>query len=284
MPGISESVTLESFDPALVGLSFMISVFGSWCGLTCAARARRRTGSGSVAWLLAAALSIGGGAIWAMHFIGMLAYRSHVVYTLDVGITLVSLAASVVAAAIGMAIAIKLGGTTGYLVGGIVTGLGVCVMHYTGMSAMQMNAEMTYKPVIVGISVVIAVVAASLALYFALNLRRLWHILVAAVVMGLGVCAMHYTGMLALMVTPEQDIDLGVAGAGTDPFSLAMPIFGISAVLLLVLLFAGLFDDTERYGSPDEYDEYEDWERDDELEPEDELEPLYAPNRPTQLS
>jgi NO-binding membrane sensor protein with MHYT domain len=265
MPGISESITLGSFNPALVGLSFMISVFGSWCGLTCAARARRRTGASSVAWLLAAALSIGGGAIWAMHFIGMLAYESHVVYRLSIPVTLVSLVAAVAAAAIGMLIAIRLGGVAGYIVGGVVTGLGVCVMHYTGMSAMQMNADVTYKPLVVGLSVVIAVVAASLALYFALNLERTTMMIAAAIVMGLGVCTMHYTGMLALMVTPAHELDLEAAAVGTDPFSLAMPIFGVSSVMLLVLLFAGLFDETERSGTRG--DSYDDYESEDELEP-----------------
>jgi len=240
---MSESVTLGSFDPALVLLSFLISVFGSWCGLACAARVRRRTGRSAMVWLLAAAVSIGGGAIWSMHFIGMLAYQSHVVYTLDLKVTLLSLVAAIGSSAIGMAIATSLRGLWGYVVGGLVTGGGVCVMHYLGMSAMTMNADMQWRPAVVGLSILIAVVAAGLALYFALNLRTVWVMVVAAVVMGLGVCTMHYTGMLALTVAPATDLDLG-ARAGTDPFSLAMPIFGISSVLLLVLLFAGLFDET----------------------------------------
>lgn len=245
MPAMPEAVSFGSFDPALVVLSFLISVFGSWCGLTCAGRARRRTGRASVAWLLAAAASIGGGAIWSMHFIGMLAYESHVVYTLDVPVTLLSLVAAIVAAAVGMTVAIRVRGALGYVLGGVITGLGVCVMHYTGMSAMTMNAAMDWRPTVVGISVAIAVVAATLALYFALNLERTWVMVSAAVVMGLGVCTMHYTGMLALMVTPSTHVaHVGVASGGTDPFSLAMPIFGISSVLLLVLLFAGLFDES----------------------------------------
>lgn len=258
MPEISEAVTLGSFDPALVALSFLISVFGSLCGLTCAARARRRTGPSSVAWLLAAAASIGGGAIWSMHFIGMLAYESHVLYRLDIPITMISLVAAVAAAAVGMAIAIRTPGPAGYVVGGVVTGGGVVVMHYTGMSAMEMNGEMSWRPLVIAISVVIAVVAATLALYFALNLARTGAMIVAAVVMGLGVCTMHYTGMLALIVTATNEhLHQDTASAGTDPFSLAMPIFGISSVLLLVLLFAGLFDESAAAAAESE-DEDED--------------------------
>lgn len=245
MSGAEQSVTLGSFDLTLVGLSFLISVFGSWCGLTCAARARRRDGAAANVWLAAAAASIGGGAIWAMHFIGMLAYESHVIYTFDIGVTLLSLVAAVASAAAGIALAMRVPGAPGYVIGGIVTGLGVCVMHYTGMAAMQTNGEMDYKPVVVGISIAIAVAAATLALYFALNLDQIWHMLVAAVVMGLGVCAMHYTAMLALVMTPSHHLDMDIA-TGTNPYSLAMPIFGVSALLLLVVLFAGLFTDAEQ--------------------------------------
>jgi NO-binding membrane sensor protein with MHYT domain len=240
---VSESVTLGSFDPALVALSFVISVFGSWCGLTCAARARRRTGRVSMLWLFGAAAAIGGGAIWSMHFIGMLAYRSHVLYRLDIPITLLSLVLAVIASGIGLTIAITVRGLAGYVLGGVATGSGVCVMHYTGMLAMKMNGEMSWRPWVIALSVVIAIVAATLALYFALNLERVWMMVAAGVVMGLGVCTMHYTGMLALAVTPSHHLDVDAATSGTDPFSLAMPIFGISSVLLLLLLFAGLFDD-----------------------------------------
>jgi NO-binding membrane sensor protein with MHYT domain len=242
---MSESVTLASFDPILVGMSFLISVFGSWCGLTCARRARRRSGAASAAWGLAAAVSIGGGAIWSMHLIGMLAYETDALYTLDIPITLVSLGAVIVAAVVGMAIATRRPGFSGYLLGGIVTGAGVVVMHYTGLSAMKMNGVMEWRPVVVAISIAIAVVAASLALCFALTLARTWVMVVAAFVMSLGVCAMHYTGMLALIVTPSNEhLHQDTASAGIDPFSLAMPIFGISSVLLLLLLFAGLFDES----------------------------------------
>lgn len=251
MTGAEQSVTLGSFDLTLVGLSFLISVFGSWCGLTCAARARRRDRTAANVWLAASAASIGGGAIWAMHFIGMLAYESHMIYTFDTSVTVLSLVAAVASAAAGIALAMRLPGPPGYIVGGVVTGLGVCIMHYTGMAAMQSNGEMNYKPVVVGVSIVIAVVAASLALYFALNLNQIWHMLVASVVMGLGVCAMHYTGMLALVVTPSHHIATDLA-SGTNPYSLAMPIFGVSALLLLVVLFAGLFEDAEQLDTADD--------------------------------
>lgn len=241
LPDLAVSVTWRDFDPVLVALSVAVSVLGSWCGLLCAGRGKRATGAATALWLVAAALAIGGGAIWSMHFIGMLAFQSHVPYNLDVVRTLLSLVAAVVASAVGLGIARTLDNVVGYVLGGVVTGLGVAGMHYLGMSAMQVNGELDYRPAVVGVSLAVAVVASSLALCFALTVASAKGITIAAVVMGIGICTMHYVGMLALLVVPH--LDARVARGGTDPFALAMPIFGVSSVLLLVLLSAGLFDD-----------------------------------------
>jgi NO-binding membrane sensor protein with MHYT domain len=242
MPDMSTSVTLSSFDPALVGLSFLISVFGAWCGLNCATRARRSEGLAAVGWLLGAAVALGGGAIWSMHFIGMLAFQGHVIYRLDQGRTALSLAAAVVASLFGLTIASRVRNKIGYVVGGLVLGAGIGAMHYLGMQAMQMNASMSYKPLTVVLSLVIAAAGAIVALVFALNVERTWVTALASLVLGVGVCTMHYTGMFALELDPDvAHVDLDLVTRGTDPFSLAMPIFGITALLLFVLLFAGIF-------------------------------------------
>lgn len=251
-----EEVTIGAFSQPLVGMSFIISVLGSWVGLTCATRARRRgAGAGAWLWLFGAAASIGGGAIWSMHFIGMLAFDSHVAYALDVGTTLISLAVAIIAAMVGMLIATAMRGNAGYIVGGLVTGAGVCAMHYTGMYAMDMSAKMVWKPAVVVASVVIALVASALALFFAFNVTTRLMRVGAAVIMGIGVCVMHYTGMLALEIHSSPDDKLGHV-SGADPVYLAMPIFAISAGMLIVIgfatMFAGINDDLEDPWTPDQ--------------------------------
>ena len=56
MPGMA--TTVSSFDPSLVALSFVISVFGAFTGLQSARRARARSGRVSVGWLVIAAISM----------------------------------------------------------------------------------------------------------------------------------------------------------------------------------------------------------------------------------
>lgn len=240
-----QHVTVGAFTPSIVLMSFVVSVFGSWCGLNATRRARRSQTRAQWAWLFAAAVSIGGGAIWSMHFIGMLAFDSKVRYSFDLPMTVGSLAAAIAAAMLGLTIATTVKGLAGYLSGGLITGLGVCVMHYMGMYAMNMPAEMVWRAPIVVLSVVIAVAAATLALYFALNLEKVWMMITAAVVMGIGVCVMHYTGMFALMIKPDKDAMLTFEG-GVDPFALALPIFAITSVLLIAVAFAGLMGEETR--------------------------------------
>ena len=248
-----EEVTIGAFSPPLVAMSFIISVLGSWVGLTCANRARKITGTGSWLWLFGAATSIGGGAIWSMHFIGMLAFDSHVAYALDVSTTLISLAVAIVAAMVGMLIATAMRGNAGYIVGGLVTGAGMGAMHYTGMYAMTMSATMVWKPPVVVISIIIALAASALALFFAFTITTRLMRVAAAVMMGIGVCVMHYTGMLALEIHSTADDKLGNV-SGADPVYLAMPIFAISAGMLIVIgfanMFAGINDDIEGSWTP----------------------------------
>jgi NO-binding membrane sensor protein with MHYT domain len=251
-----EEVTIGAFSQPLVGMSFIISVLGSWVGLTCASRARRANGgTGSWLWLFGAAASIGGGAIWSMHFIGMLAFDSHVAYALDVGTTVISLAVAIAAAMVGMLIATALRGNAGYIVGGLVTGAGVGAMHYTGMYAMDMSAKMVWKPSVVVISIIIALAASALALFFTFNVSSSLMRVGAAIIMGIGVCAMHYTGMLALEIHSTPQDKLGHV-SGADPVYLAMPIFAISAGMLIVIgfgtMFAGINDDLEDPWTPDQ--------------------------------
>src|SRR5438132_12887928 len=61
-----------TYDPLLVALSYVISVFGSYTALQLAiAIPQARTWTGVISSVTGAAVAIGGGAIWSMHFIAM---------------------------------------------------------------------------------------------------------------------------------------------------------------------------------------------------------------------
>ncbi|MBL7260452.1 MHYT domain-containing protein [Paractinoplanes lichenicola] len=197
---------IHHFDHGLITpvVSYVLSVLGSMLGLTCAVRFRTAAGRGErIWWLVLGSVSIGGTAIWSMHFVAMMGFA--VVGTpirYDVGLTAASALLAVIAVGVGLAIALLGKGAQNVriITGGVVAGLGVAGMHYTGMAAMKLNGEVTYGMTRVGLSIGIAVVAAAVALWLAVTVRRPLVIFAAALVMGVAVNGMHFTGMTAMSV------------------------------------------------------------------------------------
>jgi len=149
-------------------------------------------------------------------------------------LTITSLILSILAPALGLFIVGRSdGGPINLPLGGLLTGLGVALMHYTGMAAMIMPATISYDMTLFLASIVIAVVAATVALWLAFNLRGNLQRFGSAFVMGVAVCGMHYTGMYALKLTPTKDV---VVAGGMSSTNLAYSVFGVTAVLLTLLL------------------------------------------------
>jgi NO-binding membrane sensor protein with MHYT domain len=110
-------------------------------------------------------------------------------------------------------------------------------MHYLGMSAMRMPADVHYRPLIVVASVVIAVVAATAARWAAMNIRGLLATIGAAMIMGVAVTGMHYTGMAAMLVYAAPP----PAAMGMSASALLEPLIGgISLTTIVILFVVGL--------------------------------------------
>ncbi|HEY9134051.1 MAG TPA: MHYT domain-containing protein [Dyella sp.] len=217
-------------DPLLAALSYAVSVLGSFTALQLAiAIPAAPAGAARTKAVIAAGAAMGGGAIWAMHFIAMLACRMPIPVTYDIGLTVLSAIIGIGACTIGLAIVgnglftpLKLTGA------GLLMGVGVAGMHYTGMSAMQMPATLSYDMNIVAISVAIAVIASIAALWLAFRMRGTLPMLASALVMGVAVSGMHYTGMEAAKIQH--------AGGQTAATGIASGDFGIAIFLIVALL------------------------------------------------
>src|SRR5437660_511656 len=137
-----------TYDPVLVTLSVIIASLAAYAVLGLAERtsaADRPLAKRS--WLAAGAVTMGIG-VWAMHFIGMLAFRLPVRVNYDVWITLLSVAPAVLASGIMLYVISQARISPGKLIlGGTLMGAGIGVMHYTGMAAMRMDGVMRHDPV-----------------------------------------------------------------------------------------------------------------------------------------
>jgi NO-binding membrane sensor protein with MHYT domain len=126
--------------------------------------------------------------------------------------------------------------------GGLLTGLGVASMHYLGMYAMNMSAHVSYDRLTVGASVGIAVVAATVALWFTLRVKKPIWITGAALVMGLAVAGMHYTGMYAMHVKPDAEPGMIM---GADALDFLVPLMTVISLITLTMLLMVILSPSE---------------------------------------
>lgn len=234
-------------DPLLAALSYLVAVLGSYTALQLAVGIPNAADSRQRMRAVAASGAAMGGAIWAMHFIAMLACQMDVEVTYGITLTAVSAVIAMVSCMAGLAIAGS--GVFTWLklaVAGVFMGVGVAGMHYTGMAAMQMPATTHYDSGVVGLSVLIAVIASIAALWLAFNMRGAVQMLGSALVMGIAVCGMHYTGMFAARFEPNgENPALATAGGISGPY-LGATIFVVTVLLLATVLAVSLIRQQRR--------------------------------------
>jgi len=192
------------YDPVLVCLSVAVAIFASYAALQVSQLVTAETGKAiRRGWLLAGGTCLGLG-IWAMHFVGMLAFALPCSTSYDYKITLLSMVPGILASIMALnVISRRHLGRLQLATGGLLLGAGIGTMHYSGMSAMRLDGMIRYDLTLFLLSIVVAVLLATLALWMKFRLsswRSGWAALApaaSAVVMGLAVAGMHYTAMAA---------------------------------------------------------------------------------------
>jgi NO-binding membrane sensor protein with MHYT domain len=216
-------------------LAYIMSCTGALLGLLLTARARAASGRSRGLWLILGALSIGGTGIWVMHFIAMLGFTiPSATIRYDVPLTLLSAVIAVSVVGVGLfTVGFGESRLSTLLVGGSITGAGVASMHYTGMLAMHATAHVSYDPGLVGLSVLIAMVAATAALWFTIRVRGATATAIATLIMGVAVSGMHYTAMAAMRVRVDQGLP---QPSGAPPVDFLLPLIIAISVIAMVLL------------------------------------------------
>lgn len=230
-------VTVHNFSYGLLNpaLGYVMSCLGAFLGLRCVTRARAYRGFERARWLSLAAVSIGATGIWTMHFIAMLGYTipgQQIRY--NVPITIASMLIAIAVVGVGLFIVgFGNGGRTPLLIGGVIVGIGVATMHYLGMAAMSMPDSMHYNMPLFVLSVVIAIVAGTAALWAGTRVRSVRATIGASLIMGVAVSGMHYTGMAAMHLSPGSMPSM----SGSTTVSFLVPLLlGISLLTFVVTL------------------------------------------------
>ncbi|MBM1198800.1 EAL domain-containing protein [Pseudomonas fragi] len=234
-----------SYSPALVLISLCVAILASYTALDLSGRIATARGRTVYLWIGGGALAMGFG-VWSMHFIGMLALQLPLELGYDLGLTLWSLLVAILSSGFALWLvsqprlpALQL------LFGALIMGAGISAMHYSGMAALRMQPGIDYDPTLFGLSLVIAVGASAAALSIAFRLRRQTPYVRlmrggAAVIMGLAIVGMHYTGMAAANFPIGSfcgaAID-GLSGNGLDNLVLVS-----SLAVLVIALLTSIFD------------------------------------------
>jgi len=242
-------------EPRLVVLSLLVAIFSSWMGLQITGRASSHRAHRAIV-LGTGSLALGAG-VWSMHFIGMLAFNLCTPVHYDHWITILSALPSIGASWVALNLISRPQLRLAHLlVGGVLVGAGIGAMHYAGMAGMRMRLDLYYDPAMFALSIVVAVVLATVALGVRHGLSR-WksmtesrRLLIAAVVMGCAIAGMHYTGMAAARFAGEVD-PLGLSGSNSDFLALSITVITVALSLGVVaanglLRYRAMFLELER--------------------------------------
>lgn len=221
----------------LVALSIIVAIQASYVGLNLALRISGAFALNRRLLIAASAITLSVG-IWSMHFIGMLSMgmASQVDYL--VLPTLLSLLLCVLVTGIAVFLA-SLRSRHLLAIAAGVMGLGITTMHYVGMIALRSSASLSYDPVYVVLSFVIAVTASGLALWLAFSADRRPPLFLCATFLGCAVSGMHYTAMAGTTF----DFSLAAESASTSFMSsdtlaviVSVVAFAISGIFMLTLV------------------------------------------------
>jgi signal transduction histidine kinase len=225
-------------DLRFVVVAGLICLFGAFTGVSLLSRALRAERRVAQLWVAAAAL-IGGGTVWATHFVAMLAYRHDVPFAYDISLTVLSIAVAVGMTWLGYIVAA--GGGRMAALGGLVAGLAVALMHYTGIRAIQGPFQTEWSATYVAASIVLSAALATAS----------FHVLArrppsdsarigAALLLSLAIVSLHFTGMSAMTII--LDPTAAASPRAADPGSLVIAVVAVTVLIIGAGLTGSMVD------------------------------------------
>ena len=213
-----------TYQMVLVLLSIIVGIVGS---LTALALTSGALDTDRDPWESSFALANGGlimgTTIWSLHFIAMMAVQFPVLINYNIIETILSICFAIGATALGLYVVSKKRlGRYSIVGGGLAMGAGIGAMHYTGMGAIR-GCGLSYDPLLVGASVVVAAGGSMAALWFTFYKRTVLTTLAGGVVQGLAIASMHYTAMAATYFVPLS-----------APVNLTTPLFTQNLLALVI--------------------------------------------------
>jgi PAS domain S-box-containing protein len=193
--------------------------------------------------------AVAGSGIWTTHFVAMLAFKTGLPTGYAALPTLGSLVVAVVSTTLGFALASAKGGRAPRqmaLGGGLIVGLGITFMHYVGMSGYRTTGALQWDNGYVAASVVVGALFATAALFVARTGAGVRRQAAGAGLLSLGIVGMHFTGMTAVTILPDADVN--VPASLMSDSAMVVAAVAVTALILMVAIGGVVFDSASRNG------------------------------------
>jgi diguanylate cyclase len=232
-----------SYSPLLIILSVFIGIISSYTALTLVERISINNRRKKIMNLLFASLIMGKG-VFSMHFVGMLALHSHVLITYDPTMIMVALMVSVVSSfATFYLLSLQSLNIINAGVSGFITGIGIVLLHYIAMLAIEEPIKIDFRSIYFILSILISLVFSTMALraFYKIKQNSQSPIknLFSAVILGLTMSLMHYTGMKAILFLPHHHEEELI---GINSFDMAVMVSFLTIIIMCVAIFWSILD------------------------------------------
>ncbi|MCZ4091884.1 bifunctional diguanylate cyclase/phosphodiesterase [Sinorhizobium psoraleae] len=225
-------------DWRLIAVAAIVCLAGSIATMLLLLRAQRSEGTQRRLWTAACAFASGVG-IWSTHFIAMLAYDGGIPIAYEIRGTTLSVLVAIAASWIALAVALTGTFRYAFAVGGLLLGLGIAAMHFTGMRAVETQGQVTFDFTSTVTAVIFGTLIAGGALHAFWTMSGVGRLVVSTLLLVLAICAMHFKSMSGVSLMPDPSI---AAADVFDPAWLAGGVIAASTTLIL-MAFGALFLD-----------------------------------------
>ncbi len=226
----------NAHDLRLVILAAVICSLASFTALTLLQHVRTSTGRLESVWLAIAAIATGFG-IWATHFIAMMAFSPGLPSGYNVALTILSLIGAIAVTGVGFSVALSASLPEAVLIGGMIVGGGIAVMHYTGMTALEIEGRIVWNPALVAASIVVGGALSAFALKAGLRDDGVKWRVYGALLMTAAICGHHFTAMGAVSIIPDPTIRVSATALPTEWLALAV---ALASSMIIILALTGL--------------------------------------------
>lgn len=192
-------------DYSFVMVAAIVCIAGAAMTMRLFERAARLSPEARSAWIVLSGIACGS-AIWTTHFVAMLGFRLPFEAAFDPVLTVASLLIAIVFTAAGLHLSVSPPKGLPVETGGVVIGVGIVAMHFTGMRGYDFAGRIEWDATLVSASILFAVAFGALTMHLAARQPVRHSKLLSVISLVLAICTMHFTAMGAATLVPDPSV------------------------------------------------------------------------------